>query len=284
MKTLYTIIYTSISSVSHERINLGLLMFQEEGRAIFKYSMEKLSLLRHLAPEEAYKLTSFQLKTLENQFKGDLGLKLKFRNIKTEFIQYLSNYANNLISFSPPKEIDLSVDELTFNNLFGQFVFKTEKPTSQIKSMSNPLIEAKRSLIPKVIERVNVDYHLKASEFDFMVFNLHVDMIGKNDVPVLTQFMDFEIGADSIKHRINDYVSIIKPFEIREGKVGKFFIVAQEPNKDFRKQHIIWENLLNSPLVSRSIVQIVPPNELDEVQEYFEKHNVKPFEETENLS
>lgn len=59
-----------------------------------------------------------------------------------------------------------------------------------------------------------VDRWLKASEFDFMVFNLQVDLIGKNDVPVLTQFVDFQSGAEFIKHKINDYVSIIKPLVV----------------------------------------------------------------------
>jgi hypothetical protein len=282
MNTFYSNIFTSISPFSHERINLGLLLFQESGKSIVKFSPEKISVIKQLLPEDSFKLLKIQLKTFENLMDSKNEFELNFNQFSSSYIQYISDYTNNLISLTPPKQIDVEVNEVVFKKLYEQFVFKSEISGLPLKIRPSILAEAKNNFIPKVKERVNVDYQLKASEFDFMVFNLQVDLIGKNDVPVLTQFVDFQSGSQSIKHRINDYVSIIKPFEINEGNVGKYFIVGQEPKKDLSKQHMIWKNLLASPLISKSIVQIVHPDELDEVQEYFEKHDVKPFEPIKN--
>lgn len=282
MNTYYAIIYTSISPLSHERINLGLLLFEEGGNSIVKFSPEKLSLIKQVLPDDSFKLLKVQLKAFENQMATKNDFSLDFKQFDSIFIQYLSNYTNNLISVTSPKKIDLEVTEGVFDKLYEMYIYKSESTKTLIENTFSSLLEAKRDFIPKVKERVNVDYQLKASQFDFMVFNLQVDMIGKNDVPVLTQFVDFQFGAEAIKHRINDYVSIIKPFEINRGKVGKFFIVGQEPDKGFKKQHIIWENLLDSPLVSKSIVQIVPPNELEEIHDYLEQHDVRPFDFIEN--
>jgi hypothetical protein len=70
--------------------------------------------------------------------------------------------------------------------------------------------------------------------------------------------------------------------KLKKVKIGKFFIVGQEPDKDLNKQHLIWENLLKSPLVSKDIVEIVSPNELERIQDYLEEHDVRPFEDVKN--
>jgi hypothetical protein len=282
MKTFYSIIFTPLSALSNERINLGLLVSQEGGVSMVKFSEEKLSLLKKFLPAESYTLLKIQLASFENLSKPNNDLKLDFKQLNSDFIQYLSNYTNNLISLTPPKKIDVEASESVFKKLFEQYIYKSSDIWIEEKKRPSKLAEVKRRFIPKVSSRVNVDYTLKASDFDFVVFNLNVDLIGKNDAPVLTQFVDFQTSAEAIKHRVNDYVSLIKPFEIKESKIGKFFIVGQEPDKELNKQHLIWENLIKSPLVSKDIVEIVSPNELERIQDYLEEHDVRPFEVFEN--
>lgn len=282
MKTFYSIIFTPLSSLSNERINLGLLLSQKDGTSMVQFSEEKLSLLKKFLSAESYKLLKIQLASFENLSNPNNDLKMDFKRLNSDFIQYLSNYTNNLISLTPPKKIDVDANEIVFKKLFEQYVYKPSDIRIEEKKEPSKLVEVKKHFIPKVKNRVNVDYTLKASDFDFVVFNLNVDLIGKNDVPVLTQFVDFQTSAEAIKHRVNDYVSLIKPFEIKESKIGKFFIVGQEPDKDLNKQHLIWENLLKSPLVSKDIVEIVSPNELERIQDYLEEHDVRPFEDVEN--
>lgn len=282
MKTFYSIIFTPLSALSDERINLGLLLSQERGISMVKFSEEKLSLLKKFLSADSFKLLKIQLASFETFSNPDNDLKLDFKKLNSDFIQYLSNYTNNLISLTPPKKIDVEASESVFKKLFEQYIYKSSDIWIEEKKEPSNLVEVKKHFIPKVKNRVNVDYTLKASDFDFVVFNLNVDLIGKNDAPVLTQFVDFQTSPEAIKHRVNDYVSLIKPFEIKESKIGKFFIVGQEPDKELNKQHLIWENLIKSPLVSKDIVEIVSPNELERIQDYLEEHDVRPFEDVIN--
>jgi hypothetical protein len=277
MKSTYSIVFTPFSVLSNERVNLGLLMIDERGDSMFRYSNEKLALIRNLLSEDGAKLIKSNLTTLENKFSKGEKEFFPLQEIKADFIQYLSSYTNNLISFTPPKSIDVELIESNFNKLFQKFVFHIIPTVNKPQVSSISLI--KKSFTPKVESRVNVDFQLKANEFDFVLFNLNVDMIGKNDRPVLTQFFDFETSPESLKSRITNYISLIKPFEIKEQKEGKFFMVADEPSLEQNSQHLIWEHLLESPLIKKNILEIVPTTELDRVEEYLETHDVRPFVE-----
>ncbi len=277
MKSTYSIVFTPFSVLSNERVNLGLLMIDESGNSMFRYSNEKLSLIRNLLSEDGAKLIKSNLTTLENKFSKGEKEFFPLQEIKADFIQYLSSYTNNLISFTPPKSIDVELNEPNFNKLFQKFVFHIIPVVAKPPVSSISLI--KKNFTPKVESRVNVDFQLKANEFDFVLFNLNVDMIGKNDRPVLTQFFDFESSPESLKSRITNYISLIKPFEIKEQKDGKFFMVADEPSIEQNPQHLIWEHLLESPLIKKNILEIVPTTELDRVEKYLETHNVRPFVE-----
>jgi hypothetical protein len=277
MKSTYSIVFTPFSALSNERVNLGLLLINEAGNSIFRFSNEKFSIVRNLLSEDGAKMVKSNLITLENKFSKGKKEFFPLEDVKADFIQYLANYTNNLISFTPPKSIDIELNEENFNRLFEKFVFHSIPVVSKLQTSSISLI--KKNFTPKVESRVNVDFQLKANEFDFVLFNLNVDMIGRNDRPVLTQFFDFEASPESLKSRITNYISLIKPFEIKEKKAGKFFMVADEPSKEQNSQHMIWKHLLESPLIKENFLEIVPTNELDRVEEYLEEHDVRPFVE-----
>lgn len=282
MKSIYSIIYSPVSAISQERINLGLLVIGKQGTGMLKYSHEKLNMIKNFFSDDGYKLLKSILNTLEKNFNHEQNELLTRNEIKSDLIHYFANYTNNLISFSPPKEIELELDDNTFSQLFTKWVFKPEVHTQ--KQIIYPSIKkAKENFIPKVQNRVNIDYKLNADEFDFMVFNMQIDMIGKNDRPVLTQFFDFQANPTSLKNKINEYVSIIKPLELKETKVGKFFMVGQEPDKDYQNQHIIWNHLKDSPLIKNRILEIIPPSELELIESYFEEHDVRHFVEPDGL-
>lgn len=280
MKSTYSIVYSPVSAVSQERINLGLLMIGNQGSVMFKYSHEKLNMIKSFFSEDGFKLLKSTLNTLEKRFYQDQNELLSSHGIKPELIHYFSYYTNNLISFSTPKEIEIELNENAFSLLFAKWVYKSE--IQAIKKISYPSIKnVKDDFIPKVQSRVNIDFKLNADEFDFMVFNMQIDMIGKNERPVLTQFFDFQAPPVSLKNKINEYVSIIKPLELKENKDGKFFMVGQEPDKGHQSQHLIWNHLQDSPLIKKQILEIVSPSELGIIESYLEEHDVRPFVEIE---
>lgn len=276
MKSTYSIIYSPVSAISQERINLGLLMIGNQGEGMFRYSHEKLNSVKTLFSADGFKLLKSTLNALENQFHQESRSLLLKNEIKSELINYFSYYTNNLISFTPPKEIEVKLDEAVFSKLFEKWVFRAV--ASEYKEVIIPHIkQIKENFIPRVQSRVNVDYKLEAAEYDFVVFNLNIDMIGKNDIPVLTQFVDFESSQTSLKNKINEFVSIIKPLEIKQGKVGKFFLVAEEPRKELQSQHLIWNHLKDSPLIKKEVLEIINPSELEVIEDYLEEHDVRPF-------
>ncbi len=281
MNTSYAIIYSSISPFGNERINLGLLLFQASGKLMFKVSWDKLAIIKQFISKEAFQLLKVQLKSMESYFDTHTKNTLQFEKASINFAHYLANYSNNLVSLTTPKHIDIDMSEKVFHKLFEQYVFKLDAGKKAPKTST--LVAVKKAFIPKVDKRMNIDFQLNAATFDFMVFNLQVDMIGRNDRPVLTQFVDFIHSPETIKHKVNDYVSIIKPLELKEGGAGKFFLVAQEPDRSMDKQKRIWDHLKESPLVKNAIVEIVSPNELESIEEYLEKHDVQPFVDEQRL-
>lgn len=278
MKSTYSIVYSPVSAVSQERINLGLLMIGNQGESMFRYSHEKLNSVKPLFSPDGFKLLKSTLNALENQFHQESGSLLPRTEINSGLINYFSYYTNNLISFTAPKAIEVELNKATFSKLFEKWIFKVSS-TEQKQTLIPSIKLVKENFIPRVQNRVNVDYKLEAEEYDFVVFNMNIDMIGKNDIPVLTQFIDFETNNSSLKGKINEFVSIIKPLEIKEGKVGKFFLVAKEPKKEFQNQHLVWKHLRDSPLIKKQVMEIVDPSELRVIEDYLEKHDVRPFAE-----
>lgn len=73
MKSTYSIVYSPVSAVSQERINLGLLMIGDQGEGMFRYSHEKLNSVKPLFSSDGFKLLKTTLSALENQFRQESG-------------------------------------------------------------------------------------------------------------------------------------------------------------------------------------------------------------------
>ncbi len=278
MKTLYSIIYSPISVIGQERINFGLLMLDEKGGVRFCFSIEKLNSVKPLFSSEAFKLIKTYLQTLERKFSNKHEL-YKENHLKADYVDYLSRYSNNLISFTKPQQINLELSAKNFNSLFEKIIFKKQAvklPT--LESSERGIALVKRDFAPKVNKRVNIDIELKADQHDFILFNTHIDMIGRNDKPVLNQFIEFENDTPAmIEKNINSYLSLIKPFEMHDGKVGKYFMVGDEPSKTKTKHHLIWEHLMDSNLLKNKLLDLVPSKEIDSIESYLNDHDVKPY-------
>jgi hypothetical protein len=271
-----------VGSVSQERLNLGILMLNNQGNTIFKYSAEKLTLVKKLFSENGYKNLKSFISNLDHKINIDAKTELIKSNdfSSLSYLDYLSNYANNLILFTKPQPIDIELNESNFQILFEKFIFKFPKQQLPVLDSPKNLYLVKDRFLPSVSERVNINITLKAEDYNYLVFDTHLDMIGKNDIPVLNQFIDFELGSATLVKNVQSYLSMVKPFELKEKKLGKFFIVGDEPSKDLEKQHLAWEQLRNSNLVSKEIVELVPSAEIERIEDYLIDHNVRPFIES----
>lgn len=274
MKTLYSIVYTQLSPVSHERLNLGLIMLSEQGIK-FRFADEKVNLLKRLLSTDAQKLVKSYLLSIQNKASVKNELYEPYKEISESFLNYLSDYSNNLVSFSKPEMIQAAFSDEVFLKLYNKFIFREkEKVAVPLKQGFDDSF--KLSFFKRVEKRANVSIELNADKLDFVLFPITVDMIGRNDRPVLSQFIDFEANLAALRSQISNYTNLIKPFELAEKKEGKFFIVADEPSKNAGSQHLVWEHLQDSPLI-REIITIVPRDEVEQIEKYLEEHDVRPY-------
>jgi hypothetical protein len=275
MNALYTILFTSTNAASQERINLGLVMLDNSGQLLFRYSHEKLTLAKRLLSDDGYRLVKSYLSSIEARLTDKINISDSRSSVHQSYLEYLSNYSNNLVSFTKPQQIDIPLDQSTFDKVFAKFVFKSTEKTVEPSVVSDMSL-VKATFIPKVEKRVNVDIELKADELDFIVFNQRIDMIGENERPVLNQFVDFDSSPSTLKQKINNYISLIKPFDLYSGKESKFFMVGDEPAKT-TPQHQVWKHLKESTLISKGALELVTSQELEKLELYLEEHNVRPF-------
>ncbi|MCC5919216.1 MAG: hypothetical protein LAT68_00545 [Cyclobacteriaceae bacterium] len=279
MKTLYSIIYSPISVIGQERINFGLLLFNGEGKLLFNYSTEKLESAKQLFSSDAFKLIKTYLKTLDNKFTDKKQELLQENQVSADYVEYLSRYSNNLMSFTNPQEVNVELTIENFNSLFEKIIFK--KPEVKLQELIRPIngiAVVKMNFAPKVQKRVNLDVELRTDEHDFVLFNTHIDMMGKNDIPVLNQFIEFEYDTPAmLEKKINSYIGLIKPFEAYDGNEGKYFMVGDEPSKSKIKHHLIWDHLVDSTLIKKNLVELVPSKEIDLIESYFNDHDVRPY-------
>lgn len=276
MKSFYSILTVPIRPSSQEQLNIGLLLFDERN-LLFKFSTKKLEFIKKLLPENSFNLLKSYVFGLADQLnsKDDESMKNKF--IKTEFVNYLSNYNNNLLTFSRPTSIELEVSDQNFRSLFEKFIFPYEMDMvlSSIQESKTIKEQLRLDLYPRIKERVNLDQTITTKEVPtLLVPNVKVNFIGHNDLPVAGQGVDFESSLNSISNNIARLLSLINAFDMAHKK-GQYYIVGKEPDKNvFPVQHNNWQDIRQSGLID-----FVDLDEMEKIALYVEQHNVKPFVE-----
>lgn len=273
MNVFYSILYTSIRPIAKEQLSIGLFVSDSQ-RTFFHFSSEKLNLTRRLLSDNSFHLLKGYLEGLRKDIEKR-GEAKGFTNISPEYFNYLSNYSNNLISFSKPTQINIELDQIIFEKLFEKFVFSYEKALPDQILKKNPLDYIKKHLYPKIESRVNLNQVLTPKEIPSLIIpKVKVNFIGQNNRPVAGDALNFEASSYTLSNQISHFISLIKAFEL-EQKVGKYFILGEEPSKrDFPEQHSTWKHITDSGLI-----EFVPSNEIETVSDYMNKHNVRPFVE-----
>ncbi|SEM57251.1 hypothetical protein SAMN04488505_10576 [Chitinophaga rupis] len=94
-------------------------------------------------------------------------------------------------------------------------------------------------------------------------------MIGKNGIDVFVQSIEMTSNQNQIINEISTFY-LLKDTYKRNKKECKDFILSQEPPKEYKKQHEIW----NQPVESQQF-NYVDVTESEKIIEYAEPHNVK---------
>ena len=269
MKTFYSILYALISPETGEKISLGILLSDGE-KAIFRQSKWKLSIVHSMVSAEQGRFITAYLNSLNrNTFSGrpmktelefnDAGLSL----LNEKYIEYLSVYNQNVISFSKPNIIDVEVSDSSINKLFTKLI--NEKPKSTIEN--HRLQKIKEQFISRAIPYYHIDRLIKPEEFPKLIMPVTIDFIGKNERPVFAQLFDFERPLSPIK---NDFFDLQ---QLQDVIAGQGFVVSWEPDiEKFATQHQAW-----NALRSMKDLEYIDESEIDKLEEYAVQHGVKPW-------
>ena len=166
MATFYSIVYANIRPSVDERVSIALLLRDEES-IIFKYAPKKLDFLRAILSGEAFSLLQTCVKNLDQyianpeQVNRSYGYSLAIepfnqRFLEESYVSYLSTYGNNLLSFSPPKAIEVAVNQEVFTTLFTKYVH-TDWSERKKQRRSNVFERVRKQLYPKIDEHVNIN-------------------------------------------------------------------------------------------------------------------------------
>lgn len=278
MKSFYTILYAILNPVIQEQISIGLMLIGNE-KVRFNYSGEKLRHIKKFYPVPAYQLLKDSLRNIQNTVdqtdkkeNDTLNLKvegLKDRIFTQEYIDYLSRYNKNLLSFSKPKQIDIEASEYHFNQLFEKFIFKLSKETTNQEARISDVL--KLQLYPKIEKRVNLDQELSKKEIDTLWMPVTVNFIGQNDHAVIGKAIDFQKRNYTIEAELGHLAALIKAFDDKK-RYAKYYIVGDEPDRKLEKQHILWKDIAET-----KYMDLVPSNDIDRIAEYIEENKVQPF-------
>jgi hypothetical protein len=280
MKTLFSILYVPISATLEEKVSIGLIMSDGE-QHIFKYSQSKLQAIKGLLDNESLSILKAYLKSLEKEinvivtnenrlFSMDIPSKANW--INSSYISYLSRYSNNLIQFSEPKSIDVTLTESTYKRVFEKYIFQYDSIASQ-ENTPDIYVSVKTKLYPRITGKVNIDRTLTSDDFENLFAPVEVNFIGVNGVPVAGQVFDFEKKHYFLENDVTRFISLTKALELDGKKDGKYFVLGREPQVSHNdKNHMMWTQIRDA-----EFLEFVDIDEVGIVEEYIDENHVIPF-------
>lgn len=277
MATHYSILSVQIRPEIQEKISIGFLLVGE-GKVFFNFSKNKLSAAKGLLPEGSFRLLKDSLKNIEttavmenNKGVSQLLLNdaLKKNTFSMSYIDYLSRYNNNVLSFSAPKKIDIQPTEEIYNKLFNQFIDDSEIVTAISRANNADTFKANNKV--QLIKHFNVDREFTSIEIPKLIAPVKVDLLGKNEIPVYIQAVDLDKKIYHIEYELAQLAFLNLAF-IEENKEAKGFVLSSEPDKKEIKQHNIWKQLRSSKQF-----EYIDLSESEKILEYAKKHGVQPL-------
>lgn len=279
MKTIYSILYITINAALDEKVSIGILMTDGE-TVLFRYSSEKLLAIKGLMDNDRYNFIKSYLRSIDDKlnlelkqnYKGNLDFQFNSKNIYSEgYINYLSNYSNNIIQFSSSKNISVDLNKENFKKLFERYIFSY--PEEIVINQDLDIYKVVKSdLFPKIESRVNLNFTLTSQDFENLFAPIEVDFIGINGIPVAGQTIDFEKKHYFLENDVTRFVSLTKAIELEGNDNGKYYIIGREPQSKSDKNHHLWEQIRDS-----DFLEFVDVEDVESVHQYIKNHNVRPF-------
>jgi hypothetical protein len=273
MQAHFSILSASIRPEIQEQLTIGLLLVGSSS-VYFETSKNKLSLVKELISPQAFKYLKETLNQVSqaasdenNRSKGLFEeSKPVYKSFSSGYLEYLSRYSNNLLTFSSPKTIELQDNHDLFNMLFKKYI--DEHELIETKNIHKGFDKIKSVFFTKVKPYFNIEKEISSVNVPGLVIPVKVDLIGKNETPVYAQTIDLERQ----NYHIQNDLAII--FMLNEAlKNPKAFHVSSEPDKNsFPCQHEIWKSIKNW-----NHSEYVDLSEIQKIEDYATQHGVLPL-------
>ena len=280
MNTFYSIVSLSSSSHLGERINIGLICLDEK-QVFFHYSKAKLSVVGSLFSSSAQDLaksalTSVQQAAKDNAIQNERLLfdeeDKKSSHFSIAYLNYLNRYNNNLIQFSEPEPIQVTLNKEIFERLFQKFIFDTETFDAPKKPRINNKTTAEyKSFLHQVSPFVNTNFRLSRDIIPDLIMPQQVDMIGKNGAYNIAHKIDFNTGGKTLTDNLNAFMHLAWITNQNSAKESKRFILGNEPAPN-SENHNLWKHVRDSKLI-----EYVPFDEREQILDHFQRTGVKPI-------
>lgn len=271
MKSHYSILSAVVRPEIQEKISIGLLLVTSSD-VYFQFSKTKLLAVRTLLDSSLYKYLNETIRQIETAVSAEnTKLETLFANsdknmqFSQSYLAYMNNYSNNLIHFSAPVQIDLSGNNELFNSLFTKYIDSTVFIQKKTKSVER----IKEEFYPQVKEYYFTDKEVTTKDIPTLPMSVNVDIIGKNELPVFGQIIDFERPIYNIRQDVAVLDFLMDAFETGG---SRNFMVGNEPDKTaYPKSHEAWNDLRKW-----NKFNYLPLDEIEQIKEYAVEHGVVP--------
>lgn len=273
MQSHFSILSVSIRPDIQEQVTIGLLLVGNDS-VHFRFSKNKLSIVRELLSQQANKYLKDTLKQIstaalkENEKLKGLysGQETISKSYSVGYLEYLSRYSNNLVTFSSPKVIELESSDGLYETLFKKYIdeYAFIEKVSEQRNFDN----YRNNFFTKVQPYFNVEKEISCREVPGLIIPVKVDLIGKNDTEVYVQAVDLERQNYHIQNDIAVLFMLHKALEKAKG-----FHISSEPDKKvFPSQHQTWRSLKDF-----KESEYVDLSEVQRIEDYAFKHGVLPL-------
>ena len=251
----------------------------------FAYSKFKLAVVKELLSKPAYDLLTLNLRNIHRTVTtaiADTDLETNTLNLelatdkaslKESYFGYLSRYSNNLLAFTPPASISVEASSENFETLFSKFVDERHFLEKDREVEIDIVQKTRTTLRPLIKERVNWDFEITKQYVPKLILpSVHMDFVGKNEIMVSGQAVDFDKKSYFLKNDISKHIVLLDAMK-QANKNSTSFVLGKEPNKkEHPKNHHIWKNV-----VAENRIEFVDADEYERITEYMETHDVKPL-------
>ncbi len=277
MKTFYTILSVVIRPEIDEKLSIGLIMINDS-QVSFLVSENKLQIVKKLVSTNFFNGVKTSLKLIENSIANnkrkrnniqrvlELDIDDKSDVFNISYFNYLSNYNNNVISFSKPTFISLDYSKKLFLKLFEKliseydFIVQKKKPENEIEKF-------KKTFYPKVSEYFSISKEISSLQYKDLLMPIKVDLMGKNEVEVFANTIDMSKNLRSVELGIANLIHINRALPN-----AKQFIISSEPSKSNDVLHRVWNNFREA-----KGFEYVDYLESERISDYAKKHGVVPL-------